>query len=95
MAAAVFAVDESPRSRRSTRADHQELQRSAHRSVNELATDSQPWLDDCNENRTPFVWHKAADEIHEHPRRLPRRRQPGHRHMTHTISRRFSLKDTR
>jgi hypothetical protein len=41
------------------------LQRSAHRSVKELATDIQAWVDHWNENPTPFVWHKTAEQILE------------------------------
>ena len=41
------------------------LQRSAHRSVKELAADIQAWADTWNENPTPFVWHKTAEEILE------------------------------
>ena len=39
------------------------LQRSAHRSVKELATDIEAWAAAWNENPTPFIWHKSADEI--------------------------------
>jgi transposase/DNA-binding CsgD family transcriptional regulator/transcriptional regulator with XRE-family HTH domain len=39
------------------------LQRSAHRSVKELAADIEAWATAWNENPTPFVWHKTADEI--------------------------------
>ncbi len=41
------------------------LQRSAHRSVNELAADIQAWAAAWNQNPTPFVWHKTADQILE------------------------------
>ena len=41
------------------------LQRSAHRSVKELAADIQAWVDQWNDNPTPFVWHKTAQEILE------------------------------
>jgi transposase len=41
------------------------LQRSAHRSVKELAADIEAWAANWNENPTPFVWHKTADEILE------------------------------
>lgn len=37
------------------------LQRSAHRTVKELAADILAWAAAWNENPTPFVWHKAAD----------------------------------
>jgi len=39
------------------------LQRSAHRSVKELAADIEAWAATWNEKPTPFVWHKTADEI--------------------------------
>lgn len=39
------------------------LQRSAHRSVKELAADIEAWAAAWNENPTPFIWHKSADEI--------------------------------
>jgi transposase len=41
------------------------LQRSAHRSVKELADDIRAWADAWNENPTPFVWHKTAEQILE------------------------------
>ena len=41
------------------------LQRSAHRSVKELAADLRAWADAWNENPTPFVWHKTAEQILE------------------------------
>ena len=41
------------------------LQRSAHRSVQELAADIQTWAAIWNENPTPFVWHKTAEQILE------------------------------
>ena len=41
------------------------LQRSAHRSINELAADIQAWAATWNENPTPFIWHKTADQILE------------------------------
>jgi transposase len=39
------------------------LQRSAHRSVNDLTKDLRAWIATWNENPRPFVWHKTADEI--------------------------------
>jgi transposase len=39
------------------------LQRSAHSSVKELADDINNWVEHWNENPTPFVWHRTADEI--------------------------------
>jgi transposase len=39
------------------------LQRSAHDSVAALAADITAWVDHWNENPTPFVWTKTADEI--------------------------------
>jgi len=41
------------------------LQRSAHRSVNALAKDIEAWVANWNENPTPFVWHKTAEQILE------------------------------
>ena len=41
------------------------LQRSAHRNVKELATDIEGWVANWNENPTPFVWHKTAEQILE------------------------------
>jgi transposase len=39
------------------------LQRSAHRSVKELTADIEAWVANWNDNPTPFIWHKTADEI--------------------------------
>ena len=39
------------------------LQRSAHRSVKELAADIKAWVKIWNEDPKPFVWHKTASEI--------------------------------
>ena len=39
------------------------LRRSAHRSVKELTTDLEAWVNTWNENPRPFVWTKTADEI--------------------------------
>lgn len=39
------------------------LQRSARRSIKELAADIEAWAATWNENPTPFVWHKTADDI--------------------------------
>jgi transposase len=41
------------------------LQRSAHRSAKELAAGIREWVKTWNENPTPFVWHKTAEEILE------------------------------
>jgi transposase/transposase-like protein len=41
------------------------LQRSAHRSVKELAADIEAWAATWNENPIPFVWHKPAEQILE------------------------------
>jgi transposase len=41
------------------------LQRSAHRSAKELADDIEAWVNKWNENPTPFVWHKTAEQILE------------------------------
>ena len=40
------------------------LQRSTHRSV-ELAADIQSWVQQWNQNPTPFTGHKTAEEILE------------------------------
>jgi transposase len=39
------------------------LQRSAHRSVKDLAADIRAWVETWNHNPRPFIWHKTADEI--------------------------------
>jgi transposase len=39
------------------------LRRSAHTSVKDLAADITAWVDHWNQNPTPFVWHRTADEI--------------------------------
>ncbi len=39
------------------------LTRSAHRSVAELAADITTWVEHWNDNPTPFIWHKTADDI--------------------------------
>jgi transposase len=39
------------------------LQRSAHDSVADLAADITAWVEQWNDNPTPFVWTKTADEI--------------------------------
>jgi transposase len=39
------------------------LQRSAHDSVADLAADITAWVKHWNDNPTPFVWTKTADEI--------------------------------
>jgi transposase len=39
------------------------LQRCAHTSVKALATDIEAWAEHFNDNPTPFVWHRTADEI--------------------------------
>lgn len=41
------------------------LQRSAHRSVKELADDIRAWADTWNENPKPFASHKTAEQILE------------------------------
>jgi len=42
---------------------NRKLRRSAHRSVKELETDVEAWIDAWNEDPKPFVWTKTADEI--------------------------------
>ena len=39
------------------------LQRSAHLDVKALAADITAWVNNWNQNPTPFTWHKTADEI--------------------------------
>ncbi len=39
------------------------LQRSAHRSVNELAEDIHGWIEEWNTDPKPFTWTKTADDI--------------------------------
>jgi transposase len=41
------------------------LQRSAHRSVKDLAADITAWAETWNEDPKPFVWHKTAEQILE------------------------------
>ena len=41
----------------------QKLKRSTHDSVNALAADITDWVEHWNNDPTPFVWHKTADEI--------------------------------
>lgn len=41
------------------------LQRSAHRSVQELSADIKAWVDVWNQDPKPFVWHKTAEQILE------------------------------
>jgi hypothetical protein len=60
------------------------LQRSAHRSVKELAADIWVWVNTWNDNPTPFRWHKPADEILQRLAGYCRRHQ-------HRKSQRFNL----
>jgi len=39
------------------------LRRGTHRSTKELEAAITTWIDHWNEEPTPFVWHKSADEI--------------------------------
>jgi transposase len=39
------------------------LRRGTHRSTKELEASINDWIDTGNEDLTPFVWHKSADEI--------------------------------
>ncbi len=39
------------------------LRRGTHRSTKELESDIEKWIGHWNEEPTPFVWHKSADEI--------------------------------
>jgi ribosomal protein L4 len=44
---------------------NRKLRRSAHRSVTELETDAEDWIQAWNADPKPFVWTKTADEILE------------------------------
>ena len=39
------------------------IKRGAHRSVKDLVASIRTWITNWNENPTPYVWHKTADEI--------------------------------
>jgi transposase len=39
------------------------LRRGTHRSTKELEASINTWVDKWNDDPTPFVWHKSADEI--------------------------------
>jgi len=39
------------------------LQRSAHRTVKDLAADIRSWAETWNDNPKPFTWHKSAGDI--------------------------------
>jgi len=39
------------------------LRRGTHRSTKEHEWAIQTWIDSCNEEPKPFVWHKSDDEI--------------------------------
>ncbi len=39
------------------------LRRGTHRSTKELEAAITTWVDNWNDDPTPFVWHKSADEI--------------------------------
>ena len=39
------------------------LQRSAHRTVKDLAADIRSWAETWNDNPKPFTWHKSGDDI--------------------------------
>ncbi len=39
------------------------IKRGTHRSVRELVASIRTWIANWNDNPTPFVWHKTADEI--------------------------------
>lgn len=44
---------------------NKKLKRGAHRSVRELNTDIQAWIETWNDNPRPYVWTKTADQILE------------------------------
>ena len=55
------------------------LQRGTHRSVAELTSSIQSWIDTWNQNPRPFVWTKTADQILENiTRYLQRISNSGH-----------------
>ena len=66
------------------------LQRSAHRASKPSPPTSDAWADTWNENPTPFVWHKTAEQILERLAGYCTAINQDHR-MTPTISRRFNL----
>jgi transposase len=39
------------------------IKRAAHRSVPDLVASIRTWIANRNENPTPYIWHKTADEI--------------------------------
>ena len=39
------------------------IKRGAHRSVRDLVASIRTWITNWNENPTPYIWHKTADEI--------------------------------
>jgi transposase len=39
------------------------LRRGTHRSVNDLVRSIRSWITNWNDNPSPFIWHKTADEI--------------------------------
>jgi transposase len=39
------------------------IRRGAHRSVRDLVASIRTWITNWNENPTPYIWHKTADEI--------------------------------
>jgi transposase len=39
------------------------ITRGAHRSVRDLVASIRTWITNWNENPTPYIWHKTADEI--------------------------------
>jgi transposase len=39
------------------------IKRGAHRSVRDLVASIRTWITNWNDNPTPFVWHKTADQI--------------------------------
>jgi hypothetical protein len=49
--------------RRTPELINRKLRRSAHRSVKELETDVEAWIEACNDDPKPFVWTKTAEEI--------------------------------
>jgi hypothetical protein len=55
------------------------LRRGVHKSVRQLEKDILAWVDKWNEDPSPFIWTKSAEEILESLGRLLRRiKDPGH-----------------
>jgi hypothetical protein len=51
----------------------QKIRRGSHKSVRSLEVDIRAWVKERNENPTPFVWTKTAEEILDSLARFCRR----------------------